>query len=97
MPLPYSDCILGNNIGEYKSDLVKIFYDHNLEYTQENCLIFCYKRYMAKICDCYDVTLKPETFGVKPCATLEEFLCHMDQFRYFFRNKTQLEECKKEC
>lgn len=57
LPRPYSDCV--EDIDEnYPSKLVNIMLKQGFTYSQQNCFLACYQRFVFQTCKCYNSAAK---------------------------------------
>lgn len=77
---PYSNCV--NDINEdYPSKLVHALLSTGYSYSQQNCFLSCYQRYLIDKCDCYDtsipvpISLISDRTNIRACLTFNDTLC----------------------
>lgn len=81
---PYSDCTK-DITSDYPSQLVKavfsLAYDYGYGYTQQNCFLASFQRYLLTACNCFDTSVNftlsfiTERTDMKPCITFNDTQC----------------------
>jgi hypothetical protein len=100
LPKPYGTCVLNENndeiLKQVDSVFVRLFKEHNITYSQEECHNYCYQRRLLEVCGCYDTSSPLLKQGKPPCATLVQFSCHMKLYGQFIENEL-VKNCSDEC